>query len=137
MSARITKEAMGTVFMSCTGGSKNSETMGKRYARDPVKSPRKKARKNPRQIRPKENRMADQKAGSRACSQSARSVSTGPTRKIWFRIREAANCQRMIQKRMIRILRAKPGSCLFMAGASLRSRNQMKKCIDTIIQCAE
>ena len=61
--------------MSCTGGSKNSSTMGKRYARDPVKSPRKNARKNPMLIRQKENAMADQKSGRRICSQSARSVS--------------------------------------------------------------
>ena len=54
--------------------------MGKRYARDPGEKSKKNARKNPMLIRQKENAMADQKSGSRICSQSARSVSAGPTK---------------------------------------------------------
>ena len=117
-SARITKDATGTVFMSCTGGSKIRPRWGKRYARDPVKV-QEKCQKESDADPPEENAMADQKSGRTICSQSAQHIDRSHKGKYDSGSGEAAVCQRTIQNRMIESLRRNPGKTMIHGGCLL------------------
>ena len=64
--------------------------------------PAKKARKKPRQIRPKENPRAAQKSGRKSCTENDRRVSRGPTKRIWLLTAMEQICQIRIQNRISR-----------------------------------
>ena len=109
MSARMTKDATGIAFISWIGSSKRSPMSRNRQESAPVASPAKKARKNPRQIRPKEKPAACQKDGVKSWAANTFTVSAGPTSRMGLSSFRQTSCQIASQKKMTAVFLSQPG----------------------------
>ena len=100
-------------------GSRISPARGFQKAREPVRRPARKAIKNPRLMRPKENQRAPQEAGEASCTARAFKASRGPTRRIWFWTARDARCHKNSQNSRMAVLRDQSGNLCMEVSAPL------------------